>query len=169
MMHYYKRETVPEGFMSRTHRQGQSLVELALVLPLFLLLISAIIDFGRMFHVWSCLNLQCIEAAREGAKRTHQLLGRNVFRGDTHTDPASIVRTFFLHQSPAVDITRFRTHEGNQATAPEFLGVGTPEREITVRIHYSYPFFTPFMSRIFASIWRKPELVITASATERKE
>ncbi|HOT29935.1 MAG TPA: TadE/TadG family type IV pilus assembly protein [Candidatus Ozemobacteraceae bacterium] len=155
--------------MSRTHRQGQSLVELALVLPLFLLLISAIIDFGRIFHVWSCLNLQCIEAAREGAKRRHQLLGRNVFTADTHTEPASITQIFFLHQSPAIDATRFRTPGGDHATAPELLGVGTSDRDIIVRIHYSYPFFTPFMSRILSNIWGKSELVISAGATERKE
>ncbi|MBP7635274.1 pilus assembly protein [Candidatus Ozemobacteraceae bacterium] len=155
--------------MSRKHRRGQSLVELALVLPLFLLLISAIFDFGRIFHVWSCLNLQCIEAAREGAKRRHQLLGRNVFRPDTHTEPASITRVFFLHQSPAIDPLRFRSPDGIQATAPELLGAGSSERDITVRIHYSYPFITPFMNRIMARIRGKSELIITAGATERKE
>ncbi len=155
--------------MSRKHRCGQSLIELALVLPLFFLLISAIIDFGRIFHVWSCLNLQCIEAAREGAKRRHQLLGRNVFTADTHTEPASITRIFFLHQSPAIDTARFRTPDGDQATAPEVLGAGTSDRELTVRIHYSYPFITPFMNRILSEIWGKSELIVTAVATERKE
>lgn len=154
----------------RPHRRkGQSLVELAVVLPLFLLLTSAIIDFGRMFHIWSCLNLQCIEAAREGARRKNQLLGRNVFTEDTHADPASVISIFFLHQSPAIASERFRTADGTPASAPELIGVGTSDREITVRIHYSIPLLTPFIEHVFKGISGKPEVFVTAEATERKE
>lgn len=36
---------------------GQSVVEMALVLPVLLLLLVGIIDFGRVFYYYSHLNL----------------------------------------------------------------------------------------------------------------
>jgi Flp pilus assembly protein TadG len=43
---------------------GQSLVEFSLVLPIFLLLLFALVDFGRAYYSW----LQVTNAAREGAR-----------------------------------------------------------------------------------------------------
>jgi len=45
-------------------RRGQSAVELALVLPLLLLLLLGAVDLGRAFGVWMALS----NAAREGAR-----------------------------------------------------------------------------------------------------
>ncbi|MGQ9682456.1 MAG: TadE/TadG family type IV pilus assembly protein [Anaerolineae bacterium] len=44
--------------------RGQSAVELALVLPLLLLLLLGTVDLGRAFGVWMALS----NAAREGAR-----------------------------------------------------------------------------------------------------
>jgi Flp pilus assembly protein TadG len=43
---------------------GQALVEFALVLPIFLLLLFGLIDVGRLVYTWNALN----QAAREGAR-----------------------------------------------------------------------------------------------------
>jgi Flp pilus assembly protein TadG len=43
---------------------GQSLVEFSLVLPIMLLLLFALVDFGRAFHTW----LVVTNSAREGAR-----------------------------------------------------------------------------------------------------
>jgi len=43
---------------------GQSLVEFSLVLPIMLLLLFALVDFGRAFHAW----LVVTNSAREGAR-----------------------------------------------------------------------------------------------------
>jgi hypothetical protein len=48
----------------RAGRRGQSLVEFALVLPIFLLLIMGVIDVGRYAYMSSTLS----NAAREGAR-----------------------------------------------------------------------------------------------------
>lgn len=48
----------------RKRDSGQSLVEFALVLPVFLLLLAGIIDFGFMFYS----RITVINAAREGAR-----------------------------------------------------------------------------------------------------
>lgn len=57
------------GLLQRPRRQrrpaaGQALVEFALVLPVFLLLLFGLIDVGRFVYTWNALN----QAAREGAR-----------------------------------------------------------------------------------------------------
>jgi Flp pilus assembly protein TadG len=46
------------------HERGQSLVEFAMVLPLLLVLLFGIVDFGRAFQSWISIT----NAAREGAR-----------------------------------------------------------------------------------------------------
>lgn len=43
---------------------GQTLVEFSLILPVMLLMLFALVDFGRAFHTW----LLVTNAAREGAR-----------------------------------------------------------------------------------------------------
>lgn len=47
--------------------RGQSLVEFVLVLPIFLVLLFAIIDFGMGFHAWLTVTNSAREGARLGA------------------------------------------------------------------------------------------------------
>jgi Flp pilus assembly protein TadG len=51
-------------FRVRTTESGQTLVEFSMVLPIMLVLIFALVDFGRAFHTW----LVVTNAAREGAR-----------------------------------------------------------------------------------------------------
>jgi Flp pilus assembly protein TadG len=44
--------------------KGQALVEFALLVPIFLILVFAIVDFGMGFHAW----ISVTNAAREGAR-----------------------------------------------------------------------------------------------------
>ncbi len=48
---------------------GQSLVEFTLVLPIFLLVLFAIVDFGMAFHAWIAVTNSAREGARLGAVR----------------------------------------------------------------------------------------------------
>ena len=50
--------------LRRNPARGQSLVEFGLVLPIFLLLVFGIIDFGRAVFAFSTLNSAAREAAR---------------------------------------------------------------------------------------------------------
>lgn len=45
-------------------KKGQTLVELALVLPILLIFFCGIVDFGRILHAGSTLNLVSQESAR---------------------------------------------------------------------------------------------------------
>jgi Flp pilus assembly protein TadG len=49
--------------------KGQSLAEFVLVLPIFLILVFAIIDFGLGFHAWLTVTNSAREGARLGAVR----------------------------------------------------------------------------------------------------
>ncbi len=48
----------------RKTETGQALVEFTMILPLFLLLLFALVDFGRGFYTWLVIT----NAAREGAR-----------------------------------------------------------------------------------------------------
>jgi len=48
---------------------GQTLVEFALVIPVFLLVLFAIVDFGMAFHAWITVTNSAREGARLGAVR----------------------------------------------------------------------------------------------------
>lgn len=52
------------GVKSQTPRRGQSMVELALVLPIFLLMLFGLVDMGRLVYANSTLS----QAAREGTR-----------------------------------------------------------------------------------------------------
>jgi Flp pilus assembly protein TadG len=47
--------------------RGQALVEFALVVPLMLVLVFAVVDFGRAYLVWVTLRHASFEAARDGS------------------------------------------------------------------------------------------------------
>ncbi|MEP6871684.1 MAG: TadE/TadG family type IV pilus assembly protein [Anaerolineaceae bacterium] len=51
----------------RATETGQSLVEFAMVLPLFLVLLFGLVDFGRAFYSWILITNAAREGARAGA------------------------------------------------------------------------------------------------------
>ena len=60
-----RRLRMPAPFRRRsTHRRGQALVEFALVIPVFLVLMVALFDLGRAVFAYNTLT----NAAREGAR-----------------------------------------------------------------------------------------------------
>jgi len=53
----------------RKGEDGQTLVEFTLVLPIFLLVLFAIVDFGMAFHAWITVTNSAREGARVGSVR----------------------------------------------------------------------------------------------------
>ncbi|MBT9155556.1 MAG: hypothetical protein DDT37_00523 [Firmicutes bacterium] len=53
--------------MRRQSENGQALVELALVLPILLLVLMAIVDFGRVFHGHLAVTSASRQAVREAS------------------------------------------------------------------------------------------------------
>jgi Flp pilus assembly protein TadG len=50
--------------MSQKRKRGQTMVEMAMVAPIFFVLLTAVFDFGRAAYTWSVLGA----AAREGGR-----------------------------------------------------------------------------------------------------
>jgi Flp pilus assembly protein TadG len=99
--------------------RGQSLVEFTLVLPIFLLVLFAIIDFGMAFHAWIAVTNSAREGARVGSVR-----------------------------APAVDIEqRVRdtadTLDQNDLTVTVTNAQGDPGESVVVHVSYTYSLITP--------------------------
>jgi hypothetical protein len=66
----------------RIRDRGAAAVEFALVVPVLLIVVFGIIDFGRMLNA----QLQVTEAAREGARAASTIMGDEVDRSDAAAD-----------------------------------------------------------------------------------
>ncbi len=119
----------------RNPRKAQGVVEMALVLPLFLLVLFAIIDFGWAFHAWTSVNAQCVRAARVGSKRINQLIARSVFSSTTHLGTTEIQQAFwdarsrltaqanFTPESPVIDTTVSNNHIIRVSAVYKYSGI----------------------------------------------
>lgn len=106
---------------------GQALVELAIVLPILILVLVAIVDFGRVFHG----NLAVTTAAREAARqaslgRTDEIIVSTAKNAAAPLDPTLIT----------VSIT------------PAFAS-RTAGTNIEVTVQYQMAILTPVMQKFF--------------------
>ena len=121
-------------------RCGQSLVEMALVLPLLLLLVFGIIEFGRVFNAYIIVT----NAAREGAR--FAVVGSP----DEGEITAEVLLAMASLGAPSdVDI------DGEQGAR------GSP---VTVTITYDVPIIAPLMDLILGH-----SFTVTGSARMRME
>ena len=132
---------------------GQALVEFSLVLPFFLVLLFALVDFGRGFYSWLLVTNAAREGARAGAV---QLDSAGI---DTQIR-ASICKTYPTNCS--LDTTKMTVTKTNVQ--------GTRGTEMSVDIVYTFQFVTPIgslMSLIGGSSISSPP--ITAHSGMRLE
>lgn len=122
--------------------KGQSLVEFALVMPLLLMILIGIIEFGFMFSNYITLT----NASREAA-RVVSLGGTYDQAEDRIAGVSGLLDSNEITMQTSVDVST--------------LGRGD---SITVTLRYPYHFLTPFLSPFFGS-----ELLLESSATLRVE
>lgn len=106
-------------------RRGQAMVEFALVLPIFVLLVFGIMEFGLMFHQYMVVTA----ASREGA--------RTAAVGGTDAE----IRTAALTAAAGVDKGFLTT-----SVAPATRVKGAP---VTVTVTNQVPISTPLIAAIF--------------------
>ena len=99
--------------------KGQNLVEFAMVVPIFLILVFAIVDFGMGFHAWITVT----NASREGARI-----------GAVGADEDTIEDRVRDTTSSIVDDNVIVTIDGAQ---------GTPGDTVSVDVAYEYEMITP--------------------------
>lgn len=151
--------------MGSGRKNGQALVEFALILPIFLILIFAMIDFGRALHSWSSLNYQCIEAARAGTKRNTFLFGNSLYLPNSHATIAEVNEAFWKYQSPFM-AKKTDYNVGSAGNAPFVTGVGTGGKTVEVKATYDLAMITPLMSMLGNN---NGTITLRASASEDKE
>lgn len=115
----------------RRRTRGQSLVEFALILPVFLLIAFAIVDFGLAFDA----SIGISNAAREGA------------RSGTTKPTAAAITARVQAVAGRLNNTRLtvtitcKTATG--AACPGGLPGATSGSSVVVRVGYGYPMLTP--------------------------
>jgi len=102
--------------------RGQAMVEFALIIPIFLLLVFAIVDFGMGFHAWITVT----NGAREGARI-----------GAVGADAATI-ETKVRDTSASLDGANLGVTVTNAQ--------GTPGDAVVVDVTYDYQLITPLSS-----------------------
>ncbi|MBQ3643206.1 MAG: pilus assembly protein [Candidatus Riflebacteria bacterium] len=148
----------------RKNKKGQAVVELSLVLPIFLLVIIGIFDFGRALHCWSSLNHQCVQAARAASKRNNQLIARNLFLSTTHTSLTDVKKVFWDSRSPIMSESDYDSINW------ESTGIGSNNDTVTVSASFNLTLMTPFLASLVGNNSSNSGAIkISASATEKKE
>ena len=100
--------------------KGQALAEFALLVPIFLILLFAIVDFGMGFYSWISIT----NAAREGAR-----LGA-VLATQTQVED----RVYQTVNLP---------NEGTKMTVTVTNAQGQPGESVVVKVDYGYDLITP--------------------------
>jgi Flp pilus assembly protein TadG len=104
--------------------KGQSMVETALLLPLILLLLFGIVDFGRAFHAYLTLD----HAGREAAR--YASIGRN------NADVTAKVYSSII----GLDPSKLATPQINRIT------IVTGETNVSITLTYTFNFLTPVLN-----------------------
>jgi len=113
--------------------KGQALVEFTLLVPIFLLLLFAIVDFGMGFYSWITVT----NAAREGARL-----------GAVHAPLNVASSPCFGKVSSAVCIED-RVREASSELDPTKMNVtvsnatGNPGESVVVKVDFDYDLITP--------------------------
>lgn len=123
-------------------KKGQAILELALVLPIILIIFCAIVDFGRILHASTQLNLIAQEAVRIGGL------------GGTDSEMKSYVRDkATLKDKNTIDVV----------PTPGYL-TRKPGDYLTLKITYKINYITPLMNIFLPSPY-----VINTESTIRVE
>jgi Flp pilus assembly protein TadG len=127
--------------------KGQAVAEFALIIPIFLLLVFAIVDFGMGFHAWITVT----NAAREGARL-----------GAVGGSQAEIEDEVYQTSSSL---------DADQLSVVVTNAEGDPGEAVTVDVEYDYELITPLSSVIgmLSGNTIGPNIAFTSSAEMRLE
>lgn len=173
--------------MRKQRTRGQALVEMAFVLPIFIIIIVGIFDFGRVLHCWATLNYQCVRAARTSTRRINPLLTGNAMIPSAFPTLAETASTFNQYRSPMMSpanyvdqsSTSYQATDGTTVTIPVYFshsGITNydptdPEKNKVVKIKASYTLdmITPLLGQLVGGENRPGSITIHAYAEEHKE
>lgn len=139
-------------------RRGQSLVEFALAATVLLLLLTGVLDLGRMYMAWVAIQDAAGEGALYAAMNPRCI---NAADGPDCATPNNVYdRTFIaVRQTPGTPLDPDRVTITVVPNDPAQICFGTP---ITVSTAYSFPMITPIMQAMFG-----PQVILRAYAVQR--
>ena len=124
--------------VGRRGSRGQALVEFALILPIFILVLVGIFDFGRAVYAYNTISNASRQAVRLG------IVDQNVIKIKADAVKASVS----LGAGPADVDVFFKTPDlSANCTAP--VGVGCV---VVVTVHYHYNAATPLIGNLVGTI-----------------
>ncbi len=142
----------------RRRSRGQSLVEFALILPLMMVLLAAVLDLGRVFYATISLN----NAAREGAFQAAQT--PDSFQSGQPCNTATnlvVCRVQLESKGSAVQVADDEiTLSCSVSGCPEEAG-----STVTVGVTGEFQLITPILSFVFGG----QTIPMSASATAQRE
>lgn len=106
----------------RSGQRGQSLVEFALVMPLFVFILLAVIDFGLALHA----SVEVANAAREGARK-----------GAVRAPESEIIQRVYDTAGSL---------NADQLSVTVTNAQGNAGESVVVEVHYTYELITPLAS-----------------------
>ena len=170
---------MPHPSQRCSRRRGQSLVEMSLVLPAFLLLVSGCIDFGRYMYIESTITTNALNAvrgltlpayqAKDCLAQTTATYSPGGFTltvdtashvGDTGSDYTTPTTDGLTYIYPAAAPNPWSS--GTCDTGANRTGQGVPP-SVLVRITYVFKPWTPVISTIVGS---KTITVVAKQPTE---
>lgn len=122
-------------------QKGQSLVETALILPILLMILFGIVDFGRIFHAYLTLD----HAGREAARAATIGSEDDVIKSKINSATGSLDKSKY-----SVGITIAPAGKANRASGSE----------VTITLTYSVDFLTPFIAQTLNPVPLKNETVM---------
>jgi Flp pilus assembly protein TadG len=141
--------------LSRDQR-GAALIEMALTLPLMLLVSTGIFEFGRAYQTWQVLT----NAAREGARIA-------VLPGTTDTNITARVRTY-ISDGQLADAATTPVVIDHTATIPVGIGTSSATR-VTVNYPFTFVMLQPIAQLINPQSVTGAPLTMSVSALMRNE
>lgn len=159
----------------RPGQSAQSLTEFALILPLLMLILLGVVDFGRVFYYWTSIANAAREGARYGVTHPTNITGSTVC-GSGKADPSNVLyrvkqeagTTIQLVDANIavyyVDSTKappFNTTDATACNLPADAATYQNPNSVRVDVSYDFKAFTPLIS----NFWGGGGLKIVSSAT----
>lgn len=128
---------------SLSRRRGMTTMELALILPIVLLLTMGIIEGGTMFYSWLTIQKAAQNGARFGAT------GAGVETGSRETQIIQVTQKWLVSLNNGSKEISLRHWPGTMAEGDGIDGsAGGPCQLMEVAVLYNYHPFTPIISAI---------------------
>jgi hypothetical protein len=153
------------GPRRRAGERGQALVEMVILLPLFLLLVFGVIEFGRVFNYWIDMTHLANEGARYASvNRWPTCPGQSASSGACN--PTTLKAYLVARANTGELYDQLNGSDGVQICYPEG---GTPLAGKPVRVIINAHLDMPVLDSLLGLLGADGDLDISASSTQRLE